>query len=228
MLLAYEKGASLIVSVGAHFNLVEFLGKAQGRDVLDLPHPPADRRDAGGREGRQPPLPAASAQEGQLPRPAGALPARRSSSLGRLGAARGAPGPAAGSSSWSASAARADRRSGRRRAPRPAGSWLALAAGSPRPGRSRRSARWRSRLGRRREAGAGYLIDVLVLALAAHLGNLLDMRPGRPGEGRGLVGAAGLRSDRWSARAARAVAPLVPAAGDLRLADAAGAGDARR
>jgi uncharacterized membrane-anchored protein len=27
MLLAYEKGASLIVSVGAHFNLVEFLEK---------------------------------------------------------------------------------------------------------------------------------------------------------------------------------------------------------
>ncbi|HEY7267213.1 MAG TPA: putative cytokinetic ring protein SteA [Solirubrobacterales bacterium] len=30
MLLAYEKGASLIVSVGAHFNLVEFLGRRRG------------------------------------------------------------------------------------------------------------------------------------------------------------------------------------------------------
>jgi uncharacterized membrane-anchored protein len=30
MLLAFEKGASLIVSVGAHFNLVEFLGRRRG------------------------------------------------------------------------------------------------------------------------------------------------------------------------------------------------------
>ena len=30
MLLAYEKGAALIVSVGAHFNLVEFLDKRRG------------------------------------------------------------------------------------------------------------------------------------------------------------------------------------------------------
>ena len=30
MLLASEKGAGLIVSVGAHFNLVEFLDKARG------------------------------------------------------------------------------------------------------------------------------------------------------------------------------------------------------
>jgi uncharacterized membrane-anchored protein len=30
MLLAYEKGASLIVSVGAHFNLLEFLGRRRG------------------------------------------------------------------------------------------------------------------------------------------------------------------------------------------------------
>ena len=30
MLLAFEKGASLIVSVGAHFNLVEFLERRRG------------------------------------------------------------------------------------------------------------------------------------------------------------------------------------------------------
>jgi uncharacterized membrane-anchored protein len=30
MLLAYEKGAALIVSVGAHFNLVEFLERRRG------------------------------------------------------------------------------------------------------------------------------------------------------------------------------------------------------
>src|SRR5262249_16656561 len=29
MLLAYEKGASLIVSVGAHFNLIEFLDRGR-------------------------------------------------------------------------------------------------------------------------------------------------------------------------------------------------------
>ena len=30
MLLAYEKGAALIVSVGAHFNLIEFLDRKRG------------------------------------------------------------------------------------------------------------------------------------------------------------------------------------------------------
>ena len=30
MLMAYEKGAALIVSVGAHFNLVEFLDRKRG------------------------------------------------------------------------------------------------------------------------------------------------------------------------------------------------------
>ena len=56
MLMAYEKGAALIVSVGAHFNLIEFLDTQARRHVLDLPHPPADRREAGRREGRQPAL----------------------------------------------------------------------------------------------------------------------------------------------------------------------------
>ena len=59
MLLAYEKGAALIVSVGAHFNLRRVPRAAPGRDVLDLPDAAADRRDAGRREGRQPPLSAA-------------------------------------------------------------------------------------------------------------------------------------------------------------------------
>ncbi len=30
MLMAYEKGADLIVSVGAHFNLIEFLDRKRG------------------------------------------------------------------------------------------------------------------------------------------------------------------------------------------------------
>ena len=30
MLMAYEKGATLIVSVGAHFNLIEFLDRKRG------------------------------------------------------------------------------------------------------------------------------------------------------------------------------------------------------
>ena len=30
MLMAYEKGAALIVSVGAHFNLIEFLDRKRG------------------------------------------------------------------------------------------------------------------------------------------------------------------------------------------------------
>ncbi len=51
-----EKGAALIVSVGAHFNLVEFLDKDARRDVLDLPDPASDRRDAGRRQGREPAL----------------------------------------------------------------------------------------------------------------------------------------------------------------------------
>ena len=56
MLLAYEKGAALIVSVGAHFNLIEFLDKNRGRDVLHVPDPAAHRRDAGRRQGREPAL----------------------------------------------------------------------------------------------------------------------------------------------------------------------------
>ncbi len=38
MLIAAEKGASLIVSVGSHFNLVEFLDKNAGGHVLHVPH----------------------------------------------------------------------------------------------------------------------------------------------------------------------------------------------
>ena len=59
MLIAHEKGAPLIVSVGSQFNLVEFLDKNRRGHVLDVPHAPAARRDPRRREGREPPLPAA-------------------------------------------------------------------------------------------------------------------------------------------------------------------------
>ena len=36
LLLAYEKGAELIVAVGTHFNLIEFLEREPRRDVVDL------------------------------------------------------------------------------------------------------------------------------------------------------------------------------------------------
>ena len=44
MLLAYEAGAKLIVAVGTHATMVEFLDKGRKRDGVDLPHPAAPRR----------------------------------------------------------------------------------------------------------------------------------------------------------------------------------------
>ena len=55
-----REGRALIVSVGSHFNLVEFLDKNRRGHVLDVPHAPADRRDPRRRQGREPPLPAAA------------------------------------------------------------------------------------------------------------------------------------------------------------------------
>ena len=52
MLLAYEGGAKLIVAVGTHDTMVEFLDKGRAGHVVDLPHPPADRPDARRRQGR--------------------------------------------------------------------------------------------------------------------------------------------------------------------------------
>ena len=59
-------------------------------------------------------------------------------------------------------------------------------------------------------SGAELLIDVLVLALAAHLGNLLDTRPGRPEKAVGLIGA-GVCLGSWSLAPLEPIAPLVPA-----------------
>ena len=68
MLLASEKGAGLIVSVGAHFNLVEFLEQGARGDVVDLPHAAAGGRAAGRRQGGEPAL-----QPGRQQPPDGAL-----------------------------------------------------------------------------------------------------------------------------------------------------------
>jgi UDP-GlcNAc:undecaprenyl-phosphate GlcNAc-1-phosphate transferase len=58
--------------------------------------------------------------------------------------------------------------------------------------------------------GPGYLADVLVLALAAHLGNLLDTRPGRSEKGLGLVALA-IYLASWSVAPLEPIAPLIPA-----------------
>ena len=56
MLLAYEAGATLIVAVGTHATMVEFLDKGRQRHGVDVPHPPAARPDARRRQGSEPPL----------------------------------------------------------------------------------------------------------------------------------------------------------------------------
>jgi UDP-GlcNAc:undecaprenyl-phosphate GlcNAc-1-phosphate transferase len=58
--------------------------------------------------------------------------------------------------------------------------------------------------------GAELLVNVLVLALAAHLGNLLDTRPGRPEKAVGLIGA-GVCLGSWSLAPLEPIAPLLPA-----------------
>ena len=58
-------------------------------------------------------------------------------------------------------------------------------------------------------SGGELLVDVLVLALAAHLGNLLDTRPGRPEKGLAMTaGVVCLAS--WSLAPLEPVAPLIP------------------
>ena len=59
MLLADDKGATLIVAVGTHVTLVEFLDKGRSGHGQHLPHPAAGRRQAGRRQGGQPALPGA-------------------------------------------------------------------------------------------------------------------------------------------------------------------------
>ena len=58
--------------------------------------------------------------------------------------------------------------------------------------------------------GAAYLADVLVLCLSAHLGNLLDTRPGRSEKALAMV-AAVICLASWSLAPLGPVAPLVPA-----------------
>ena len=57
MLLADEKGAALIVAVGTHATLVEFLDKGRGGMASTFLTRLRRRRQAGRRQGRQPALP---------------------------------------------------------------------------------------------------------------------------------------------------------------------------
>ncbi len=66
MLLAFEKGAELIVAVGTHNSMVEFLDKGRPRDGVDLPGADEGGPDPGRRQGREPALP----QPGPQARPA--------------------------------------------------------------------------------------------------------------------------------------------------------------
>jgi UDP-GlcNAc:undecaprenyl-phosphate/decaprenyl-phosphate GlcNAc-1-phosphate transferase len=59
--------------------------------------------------------------------------------------------------------------------------------------------------------GPAYLAEVGVLALAAHLGNLLDTRPGRSEKALTLVAAAVCLAS-WSLSQLEPIAPLIPAA----------------
>jgi UDP-GlcNAc:undecaprenyl-phosphate GlcNAc-1-phosphate transferase len=58
--------------------------------------------------------------------------------------------------------------------------------------------------------GAGYLAEILVLVLAAHLGNLLDTRPGRSEKALGLT-ALVICLASWSLAPLEPIAPLIPA-----------------
>jgi UDP-N-acetylmuramyl pentapeptide phosphotransferase/UDP-N-acetylglucosamine-1-phosphate transferase len=57
--------------------------------------------------------------------------------------------------------------------------------------------------------GAGLVGEILVLALAAHLGNLLDTRPGRAEKALALAGA-GVCLASWSLEPLRPIAALLP------------------
>ena len=58
-------------------------------------------------------------------------------------------------------------------------------------------------------SGAELVLDVLVLALAAHLGNLLDTRPGRSEKGLALTAAVVCLAS-WSLAALEPIAALMP------------------
>ena len=95
-----------------------------------------------------------------------------------------------------------------------------------RPGRSRRSGRWR--WPPTSSPGAGceswrYLADVALLILATNLFNLLDLRPGRAEKALALLGAGPLPR-RLDARAARAARDLRRAGPGRRLASPCASG----
>jgi UDP-GlcNAc:undecaprenyl-phosphate/decaprenyl-phosphate GlcNAc-1-phosphate transferase len=59
-------------------------------------------------------------------------------------------------------------------------------------------------------SGPTYVAELLVLCLAAHLGNLLDTRPGRSEKALGLVVAVACLAS-WSLEPLEPIAPLIPA-----------------
>ena len=104
MLLAYESESQLIVAVGTHATMVEFLDKGRRGHGVDVPHPAAPRPDAGRRQGREPAL------RGPRPPPRH-LPARRRRAASRCSSSASSPNPstcscaASGSRSRTSSAA---------------------------------------------------------------------------------------------------------------------------
>ncbi len=90
MLLADEKGASLIVAVGTHATLVEFLDKGRGGMASTFLTRLKVGRQAGRRQGRQPAVPAEHL--GLLPAAAGAVRDRRDGlRAGRVHRGQGLP-----------------------------------------------------------------------------------------------------------------------------------------
>jgi len=61
-------------------------------------------------------------------------------------------------------------------------------------------------------SGPGLIAEVLVLALTAHLGNLLDTRPGRPEKAFALTAAVVCLTS-WSLAPLGPIAPVIPAVG---------------
>ena len=92
MLLADDSGAELIVAVGTHVTLVEFLDKGRDGQASHLPDAPSRRRQARRRQGRQPAL------SGPDPGPPARdhAPRRHAGLHRRAGVDSGRPGVAAG------------------------------------------------------------------------------------------------------------------------------------
>ncbi len=93
------------------------------------------------------------------------------------------------------------------------GHWAALARGEPSTGALKAAGTLALAAYAAAAEGSGgppYVAEVLVLALAAHLGNLLDTRPGRIEKALGVVAAVACLAS-WSLAPLETIAPLLPA-----------------